>query len=152
MAQWAMTVQQQTDSIRMAGTLIRALRFIDDRMRSHDSDSLGVSELGILGQIERGVDLPSGLARSLRIDPSKITRMVDHLVSHGYVERGFDALDRRRCPLSLTAAGKTRLEQGRIAVEATMDILLERLPRDDQERLAGALDRLRDVLDQMPEG
>jgi DNA-binding MarR family transcriptional regulator len=135
----------------MAGTLIRTMRFIDDAVRQQAEDSLGVAELGILGQIERGVDLPSGLARSLRIDPSKITRMVDHLVVRGYVRRGFDSHDRRRCPLSVTAEGRARLTEGRTAVEATMDMLLESLPPGDRASLAVTLDHLRDALDRLPQ-
>src|SRR5271165_2400959 len=100
----------------MAGTLVRSLRFIDERVRRTAADELGVSELGVMGQIERGVDLPSALARTLRIDPSKVTRIVDHLVGNGYVERGADPHDRRRCPLKLTVEGAARLEVGRAAV------------------------------------
>jgi DNA-binding MarR family transcriptional regulator len=135
----------------MAGTLIRTMRYVDDGVRQNAPDSLGVTDLGILGHIERGVDLPSGLARALRIDPSKVTRMVDQLVGHGYVERGVDSHDRRRCPLALTASGKSRLSEGRKVVQATMDTLLDKLPPGDRDRLADTLDHLRDVLDQMPQ-
>jgi DNA-binding MarR family transcriptional regulator len=135
----------------MAGTLIRTMRFVDDRVRRDSPDSLGVTELGVLGHIERGVDLPSGLARALRIDPSKVTRIVDQLVGHGYVERGIDSQDRRRCPLTLTDIGKSRLSEGRNTVKRTMDTLLERLPAGERDRLSDTLEHLREVLDQLPQ-
>src|SRR3954447_17943584 len=100
------------DALRSAGTLLRLVRTIDQQLRTTSArdDALSITELGVLGQIDRGIDLPSQVARSLRIDPARVTHLTDRLVEQGYITRDADPRDRRRWRLQLTVGGGERLE------------------------------------------
>jgi MarR family transcriptional regulator, organic hydroperoxide resistance regulator len=145
-----MAIASPVDAIRITATLTRLLRFVDQELRCAVDEQLGVTELGVLGSVERGVELPSAVARSLRLDPGRVTRVVDLLVRRGYVDRGVDIQDRRRCPLTLTVEGHAQLDEGRSVVTRAMETVIGRLPTPDQENLVSGLDSLRAVLDELP--
>lgn len=145
-----MVVAAPIDSLHLTGTLVRIVRFADRGLRAGLTEDLGVNELGVLGTIDKGIDLPSAIARSLRLDPARVTRVTDHLVQQGLIERGADATDRRRCPLSLTSAGKKRLTQGRAVLTQSMLSLLDSVSPEQRNHLVGGLNQLRDVLDRLP--
>lgn len=136
----------------MSGTLLRFVRFVDRCVRTRSGAELGIHELSILGNIDRGAALPSVLARTLQIDPARITRTVDHLVSLGYVERGADPSDRRRSPLALTDHGRERLRSGRHAVMEAVASITERLAPEKEDFLFEVLDDVRDVLEDLGSG
>jgi DNA-binding MarR family transcriptional regulator len=137
------------DTLRMTATLTRLLRFVDQSLRSRVDESVGLTELGVLGTIQRGIELPSAIARAMRVDPARVTRVVDLLVRRGYLRRGVDTVDRRRCPLSLTARGEKCLERGRRTVTEVMESVLGRLPKDQQAGLVTTLDLLQTVLEDL---
>jgi DNA-binding MarR family transcriptional regulator len=123
------------DALRTAGSIILLARALEGELRIADpGDGLTLPELGVLGQIDRGRDLPSVLARALRIDPGRVTRITDRLVALAYLERAADPDDRRRCPLRLTVAGQERLARARSDVASAMGRLLDDLA--DRERIA----------------
>ncbi|GAC1461830.1 MAG: MarR family transcriptional regulator [Chloroflexota bacterium] len=134
--------------MRLAGTAVRLTRLLDQRVRqSRVADGINLAELGILGQIDRGLDLPSVLARELHLDPPRVTRMNDHLVSLGYVRREADPLDRRLCRLQLTEAGRKRLTEGRSELTDIMSALLGGLSPEERAGLEIGLQGVRRVLD-----
>ena len=145
-----MVISSPVDSIRITATLTRLLRLVDERLRLSADDQVGLTELGVLGAIESGIELPSAIARLMRLDPGRVTRVVDLLVKQGYIKRGVDAHDRRRCPLSLTVEGNDRLRDGRAIVTATMGSVVGKLEDDHRDNLISALDNLRAVLDELP--
>jgi DNA-binding MarR family transcriptional regulator len=53
----------------------------------------------------------SELSQQLAVSPPTLVAIVDGLEKKGFVERGHDARDRRRTPLTLTAIGKTLIAQ-----------------------------------------
>jgi DNA-binding MarR family transcriptional regulator len=137
-----------SEALRMAGTTLQLGRALDQSCRRAD-DQLGVVDLSVLRQLERGNDLPSRVARALRLDPGRVTRIIDQLVPMGYVQREADAVDRRRCRLLLTPAGKDRLERGRHDVTEAMTGLLAGLTEEQRRELQRGLDGVRRVLDEL---
>ena len=135
-----MLIASPVDALRITATLTRLLRFVDQELRYAVDEQLGVTELGVLGSVER----------SLRLDPARVTRVVDLLVRRGYVDRGVDIQDRRRSPLTLTVEGHAQLDEGRSVVTRAMETVIGRLPTPDQENLVSGLDSLRAVLDELP--
>ncbi|GAC1633752.1 MAG: hypothetical protein NVS4B2_19790 [Chloroflexota bacterium] len=134
--------------MRLAGTAVRLTRVLDQRVRQlRVADAINLAELGILGQIDRGLDLPSVLARELHLDPPRVTRMNDHLVCLGYVRREADPLDRRLCRLQLTEAGRKRLAEGRSELTDIMSALLGGLSPEERAGLEIGLQGVRRVLD-----
>ncbi|MGI8826584.1 MAG: MarR family winged helix-turn-helix transcriptional regulator [Chloroflexota bacterium] len=139
------------DEMRLAGNLVRFVRVVDQRVRgSHDRDVLSLAELGVLGQIQKGRRLPSVLARELRLDPPRVTRLCDRLVSQGLIRRESDEDDRRRCRLELTESGVDRLTEGRRAVAKTVNALLDDLTEEERVGLTVGLEGVRRVLDDAP--
>jgi len=90
--------------------------------------------------------LPSAIARAPYLDPARVTRIVDRLVSLGLVMRSVGERDRRQSPLGLTTHGCERLEQGRADVREIMVELLSGLDDAERDALTIALDALGRVL------
>lgn len=131
----------------MATTTLQLGRSLDSYCRQRSDDALSVVDLSVLRQLERGNDLPSRVARALRLDPGRVTRIVDQLVALKYVEREPDQEDRRRCRLHLTESGQARLNQGKRMLTSGMTEMLEGLSTDQREDLQRGLDAVRRVLD-----
>ncbi len=136
------------DGLRLVGTLILLVRTVEQQARQAQcADTLALADLGVLGQIDRGADCPSQLARVLRLDPARVTRLTDRLVTLGYVTRTVDLSDRRRWRLSLTAAGATRLAAGRSETLGAVDTLLDGLTDAERAGLALGVNGIRRLLD-----
>jgi len=124
------------------------MRALDQQVRSAASvDHLDLLDVSILRQVERGADLPSVIARTLRLDPGRVTRIIDHLVELRYVLRTADAEDRRRCRLQLTQAGEERLGAGKADVAAAMSRVLDGLSEEELAGLESGLEGVRRILD-----
>jgi len=137
-----------TDALRTAGTLILLSRMIETDLRRDDpGDGLGLPEIGVLGQIARGVAMPSGVARALHIDPGRVTRITDRLVLLGLLEREDDPEDRRRCLLRLTSSGCTRMMQARADVAESMERILEGLSEEERLGLTVGLEAARRIVE-----
>jgi MarR family transcriptional regulator for hemolysin len=139
-----MVVSINRDALRMVGTLTRLSRTLDQRLRHASADDLSIIELSVLGQIERGIDLPSAVARVLQLDPARVTRITDRLVMLGYIEREADLGDRRRCHLRLTDAGRAELS-------TAVAELLAGLSDEERTGLMRGLESIRRVLDALPD-
>ena len=128
------------DALYYAGTLVRLVRALDQQLRAATGpDPLTTTELGVLGQIDHGIDLPSLLARTLRLDPARVTHVADRLVARGYIVRAVDPRDRRCWRLHLTPLGRQRLEEGRADVRAAMEALLGGLTEEERTGLLRGL-------------
>jgi DNA-binding MarR family transcriptional regulator len=135
------------DPLRAAGVLVRLTRMLDQHLRALErEDGLSLAEMGVLGEISRGTHLPSAIARAARLDPARVTRVVERLVTLGLVTREAGTRDRRQSLLALTPAGATRLEQGRTDLREAMAVLLDALTPQQRTALAVALDGVQAVL------
>jgi len=142
-----MPTSSELDPLRAAGAIIRLTRALDQRLRQRErADVLGMAELGVLAEIRRGTTLPSAIARATFLDPARVTRVVDRLVSLELVARRVSARDRRQSPLELSERGGARLEQGRDDVREIMAELLAGLDDAERDALATALGALGRVL------
>lgn len=138
----------RNDGLRLARVMLRLTRKLNSHVRAlGGEDDLHLAEVSVLGQIERGHDLPSLIARALHLDPPRVTRITDRLVSLGYIERAPDASDRRLCRLHLTPAGSRRLATARDDLAETMEYLLEGLTDDERQGLEEGLRGMSRVLD-----
>jgi DNA-binding MarR family transcriptional regulator len=140
----------QIDALSTARTYIRLVRLLEQQARYHpDDEPLTLTELGVLGQIDRGQALPSLIARSLALDPARVTRITDHLHGLGYIEREADPDDRRRCPLRITESGAARLARGRLYFRDAMAAILQGLTEEERAGLSVGTDGLARVLDEV---
>jgi len=136
------------DALHSAGTIVLLARTLDQQLRqSAETDAPTFADLSVLRQIERGVDLPSQVARALRLDPARVTHVTDRLVAQGYIERTVDEADRRRWRLRFTTSGCARLKAGQNHLVASMDHLLAGLSDDERAGFLRGLEGVRRVLD-----
>lgn len=100
-----------------------------------------MSQCVVLETLHRGG--PQGvrdLARSLGLDQSTVTRVVDVLVRERLVQRARDEDgDRRRVFVSLTARGRTLAGKLEACSDAYCERILERIPADRREDVLHAL-------------
>jgi len=89
---------------------------------------------GSVGQAEIG--------RRLLVSAPVVTRLVSSLVDAGLAERGRDAADRRAVRLSLTPAGRRRVQAMRRALLEAATELLDPLPAGSRAAVGAALDQL----------
>lgn len=136
------------DSLRMVGTLLLLLRMVDHATRQRPGViALTITELNVLGQIDRGADTPTRLAHALRLDPARVTHLTDRLVAGGFISRAVDPNDRRRWRLSLTPSGLDRLETGRADIRAVVAQLFTDMTDAEQAALVTGLAGARRALD-----
>jgi DNA-binding MarR family transcriptional regulator len=136
------------DALRTAGTLILLARALDRDLRQlGPDDALTLQELSVLGYVHRGHDLPSTLARSLRLDPGRVTRITDRLAVLGFLDRAGDSTDRRRCLLSLTPSGVDRLARAREDMAGIMTELLDGLTDEERRALTLGLEGARRLVE-----
>jgi DNA-binding MarR family transcriptional regulator len=134
-------------------TLLTLVRAAGEQFRRLDGeDDLSLTDLTILAGIERGFDLPSVLARTLHLDFARVSRVTEQLHRLGYLEREADPVDRRRCRLRLTDAGRERLERGRADLSVVMAGLADGLTEDERAGLEHAVEGVRRVLKGLAEG
>ena len=84
----------------------------------------------------------------MRVRPQSMAQTVGDLEGEGMVDRSPDPDDGRRALVSLTAAGRARIEEDRAVREGWLVKALEELPEDDREtieRAVGILARIADA-------
>ncbi len=90
----------------------------------------------------RGAESQMELAGALRVAPSLIVLLADHLEGRGAVQRVRDPADRRRQRLRLTGEGLRLLDEA-TAMAADLDgEIVAGLPKADQAALTRILDHL----------
>ena len=146
------TVSSTGDALRLVGGILLLVRTVEQQLRSLSGvDALSNAELGVLAYIQRGVDLPSQIARVLRLDPGRITHLTDRLANQQLIERSVDAQDRRCWRLSITPLGIERLVRGREDLTAVTQTLLASLTPEEQAGLQLGLEGVRRALDALPD-
>jgi DNA-binding MarR family transcriptional regulator len=96
----------------------------------HDNGAMGQRELG----------------ETMGVDPSVLVTLLNPLEASGFVSRERDPVDRRRHVVTLTAAGRRRLDSAMRAPREAEDALFGRLDDDQRQQLRSALIALRDSL------
>jgi len=131
---------------RAVNTVARGLgRLGRERARAGEVTPQQAETLQIIA--ERGAVSTSSLALILGIDPSTASRNLTGLERAGLISRKKGSDDGRQTDVRLTPRGK------RIAESVTSDSLaafaglLDRLPRNDRQRIADAIDALARALE-----
>lgn len=91
---------------------------------------------------EFGPDSQAELGRRCGIDPSDMVALMGLLTGDGLVERQPDPADRRRNLVSITRAGRRRLDELAEVVGAAQDELLKPLSDAERGRLVALLTRI----------
>ena len=96
--------------------------------------SITLDEYDVLYQLNeagRGVRMTE-IAEAVVVAPSSCTRVIDRLVSRGWVERQTDPADRRSVRVSITSAGRNFLRRAALTHLADVDAVFAGLlsPRD----------------------
>lgn len=134
-----MPPDKMSDGFRMTGTLLLLVRSLAQEFREYEDD-IDLADISVLRQIERGRDLPSLVARGLRMDPGRVSRIVDRLEREGLIAREQDRADRRRWHLQLTEDGTRRLARGKEEIRLAMGAVLEGLSEEDLAALEDGLE------------
>lgn len=95
----------------------------------------------------RGPMTMSELARALFLDASTVTRVVDHLVEHGFALRTVDVADRRVYRVRITDEGDRLVCQIRRDLVAEQREVLQQVPAASREAVIAALGRLLDAFE-----
>jgi DNA-binding MarR family transcriptional regulator len=121
---------------RSLGRLVRTLR-------RHDDDDLSPTTAAILFTVGRDGPLTLGdIARIERLAKPSVTAAVDKLTAAGLVERRGDAEDRRVAWLTITTAGRRRIDARRARRAAWLASRLQTLDDDDVRVLSRAAEIL----------
>ena len=98
------------------------------------------SILAMLGEGAR--ETQATIAEALDLDPSRLVALLDSLEKEGLVVRQRDLHDRRRHVVSITPAGKRRLQRLRTITKQLEDDFLAPLDPDDRATFHNLLSRL----------
>lgn len=138
--------QSTTDMAPLAADLRIAVGQLIRRLRVENRFPL--TQTWVLGRLDReGPASVSDLAQSMRVRPQSMAQTVGDLEAEGMVERSPDPDDRRRALVSLTAAGRARIEEDRAVREGWLVKALEGLPEDDRETIERAVEILSRIAD-----
>jgi DNA-binding MarR family transcriptional regulator len=137
----------EADIAPLAADLRIAVGQLIRRLRSENLFPL--TQTWVLGRLDReGPASVSDLAQAMRVRPQSMAQTIGDLEADGMVERSRDPHDRRRALVSLTEAGRARIEEDRAVREGWLVKALEELPERDREtieRSVGILARLADA-------
>jgi DNA-binding MarR family transcriptional regulator len=88
----------------------------------------------------------TGLARSLVLDPSTVSRTVDGLVKLGLVQRNEDRKDRRSIPLRLAAKGRGRVSAINSDADSFFKAALKCIPSKQRSQTLSCFETLVNAL------
>jgi DNA-binding MarR family transcriptional regulator len=119
----------------VVGQLIRRLR--------SERNLFPLNQASVLGRLDReGPCSVSDLATAERVRPQSMAQTVGDLEADELVARSPDPDDRRRALVSLTAAGREKIEADRRAREGWLVKALEQLPQADRDTIERAIEIL----------
>ena len=103
---------------------------------------ISLAQLFVLQQLtERPAESLNELAERTATHQSSVSVVVRRLVERGLVSRTSSSTDRRRIEIAVTPAGSALLEDAPTTIQTQLMTALRRLSRDEQNTLAGLLER-----------
>ena len=128
------------DGVPMVFRVIRA------ELRKHGAKEMSVPQYRTLAFVYRndGASL-SEVGDHIGLTLSTMSLLVDGLVDRGLVSRRTDLEDRRRMTLTLTEAGRARLESARAATMANLEERLRQLSASDRATITLAMRMLSEL-------
>ena len=131
----------------MAGALAHSLSRLfrlspQAKARMAENDSHPWSTYVLLEQLGESGPLRAGvLAKTVRVDPSRVSRMIADLTKHGFVVRQPDPHDGRASALALTPAGEKQYRELRRRRDEFFASVVADWPLRDRKKLVALLDR-----------
>jgi DNA-binding MarR family transcriptional regulator len=99
-------------AILLRTTIQRLVKLM--RRETHNEALLSLTERSTLGILYPDIVLaPSDIARMEKVTTQSMSQVVNHLAELNYIRRAPHAEDKRKTMLSLTDAGRVRVEQAR---------------------------------------
>src|SRR5919198_2518970 len=111
-----------------------------ERIEQEGFEAHHYSVLAMLGEGAR--ETQATIAAALDLDPSRLVALLDSLEERGLVARQRDPHDRRRHVVSITPAGKRRLQKLRAIVKQLEGEFFGPLAAEDREAFHGLLVQL----------
>jgi DNA-binding MarR family transcriptional regulator len=137
--------------LQVAARLRLAVTRLNRRLRAEGEFGLTPSAMAALASVSRHGPLSLGeLAAIEGVKPPTITATVAALEAEGLVARALDSRDRRISRLTVTEAGRRRLEQSRQRKTAYLAARLEALDEDQLQELDRALASVELLLEEQP--
>lgn len=139
--------------------VLRSLRRIIRQVSAHSRSLSSVSGVTVPQMLcmraiaEVGAQDPSAevtsraVSQSVQLSPSTVSGVMERLVQAGLVLRERSTRDRRRVHLSLTPAGEATLAAAPNPLQERFLSRLQGLPKEEQERLLEALERVVQLMD-----
>lgn len=122
-------------------------RCVKNELQMMDETDLSPAEYNAILALERGEKVcGNDLSQKMSLSPSRASRVIDKLVRNGYLERENDAVDRRRCTISLADKGikvKRKIEKIKKDCERKVTATLTDL---EKEYLTRSLKKINEVL------
>jgi DNA-binding MarR family transcriptional regulator len=110
---------------------------------------ISVSQCHALEALGQAGELTMGaLASQMQLSVSTMTRVVDHLVAHGLVQRDVDAEDRRVCCVEPTSKGRELLARISAELLESEQAILDKVPVEHRESVIHALEELSRAVDE----
>lgn len=136
-----------TDNAALALGIWRADALIRKRLEGPlgGGHGIGYTDFVILSELASVVGgrlRPVDLANRLQLTPSGVTRAILPLAKIGLVRRDLHERDARASYVTLTPAGKGRVEEAMPTVERVIGETLASLTRNDRLTLLGLFERL----------
>ena len=138
--------QTETDTAALAADLRGVMGQLVRRLRRENLFPL--HQASVLGRLDRcGSRSVSDLAAAERVRPQSMAQTVGDLEGEGLVDRKPDPDDRRRALVTITDAGKGRIEADRRAREGWLVKAFEEMPESDLSAVERSVEILRRVAD-----
>jgi DNA-binding MarR family transcriptional regulator len=137
------------DARRLTEVVTRLRRVLRSSIRAdYPWESLPMAQIELLQTLAETDGARVGeLAALLRLAPNSVSTLVMQLTDAGLASRGVDPADRRAARLSITDAGRERLEGWEQAHVRRISAALRTLTPDERERVAAALPALNALVD-----
>lgn len=112
-----------------------AMNWIRREMRSTMNDELTVPQFRILASIFRGTNVACDIAKAQGTSQAAMSKMIDGLVSRGFVLREANIDDRRHFHLNLTSVGDAFFKKTRKYAQTNLKEQINTLNKSDREDL-----------------
>ena len=122
-----------------------AMRRLRDAHTAHDLMPRQFQLLGLLA--DRGPMGQRELGKAIETDPSILVTLLNPLEANGFLARTRDPADRRRHVVTITPAGKRRLDRAAEAQREAEDHIFAGLSTEQRDQLRDLLIALRDSRD-----
>ncbi|MFT4977754.1 MAG: DNA-binding MarR family transcriptional regulator [Myxococcota bacterium] len=105
-----------------------------------------VQQCVVLQALRDGPSEVSPLADSVGRSPSAMTRLVDGLVSRGWIDRSRDASDRRRVQVQLTESGREEADRLRGLTVGAIDAVMAGIPEEKRPQVMESVRLVREAM------